>query len=64
MRDIKVDEALWASSMLDELADHIRSRHPDPVDRIIGVEAADHPTDGQIVAHARAFFRAADRMLP
>lgn len=51
-------------SARDELADHIRSHHPDLVDRIIGVEAADHPTDGQIVAHARAFFRAADRMLP
>jgi stalled ribosome rescue protein Dom34 len=47
-----------------ELADYIRSHHPQLAARIIGVEAADHPTDGQIVAHGRAFFRAADRMLP
>ena len=51
-------------SARDELTEHIRSHHPGLVDRIVGVEAADHPTDGQIVAHARAFFRAADRMLP
>ncbi len=33
-------------------------------DRILGVETADHPTDRQIVAHARTYFRAADRMRP
>jgi hypothetical protein len=47
-----------------ELADRVRSHHPQLADRIVGVETVDHPTDGQIVAHARAFFRAADRMLP
>jgi stalled ribosome rescue protein Dom34 len=26
--------------------------------KIVGIESADHPTDGQIVAHARAYFRA------
>lgn len=31
--------------------------------RIVGVESADHPTDGQVVAHARAYFRAKDQML-
>ncbi len=33
------------------------------VDRIMGVESADHPTDGQIVAHARRYFAAKDQML-
>jgi stalled ribosome rescue protein Dom34 len=47
-----------------ELEGHIRSHHPQLNSRVIGVEAADHPTDGQIVEHARRFFRAADRMLP
>jgi hypothetical protein len=28
------------------------------------VEALDHPTDGELVAHARQYFRAADRMAP
>jgi hypothetical protein len=55
---------LGPSSARIELEEHIRSHHPQFASRIIGVEAADHPTDRQIVAHARSFFRAADRMLP
>ena len=51
-------------SAKDELVKHIRSHHPHLKDRIVGVETADHPTEAQIVAHARTFFRAADRMLP
>src|SRR4051794_40815395 len=31
--------------------------------KIIGVETVDHPTDGQLVAFVRRYFRAADRML-
>ena len=30
--------------------------------KIVGVETVDHPTDGQIVAYARKYFLAADRM--
>jgi stalled ribosome rescue protein Dom34 len=30
--------------------------------KIIGVETVDHPTDAQLVAHARSYFLAADRM--
>lgn len=52
------------SSARDELASHIRARDPHLADRVIGVEPADHPTDREIVAHARAYFKAADRMLP
>lgn len=51
-------------SAKDELVKHIRHHDARLADRIIGVEASDHPTEGQIVAHARSFFRAADRMLP
>jgi hypothetical protein len=50
-------------SAKDELAKHIRDHHPQLKDRIVGVEPADHPTEAQIVAHARSFFHAADRML-
>jgi len=32
-------------------------------DRILGVETADHPTDGQVVAHAKQYFIARDNML-
>ncbi len=31
-------------------------------DNVVGVESADHPTDGEIVARARSYFRASDRM--
>jgi stalled ribosome rescue protein Dom34 len=30
--------------------------------RVMGVETVDHPTDPQIAAHARRYFRAAERM--
>ncbi len=33
------------------------------MDRILGVETVDHPTDGQVVAHARSYFAARDNML-
>ena len=55
---------LGPGSAHDELAAHIRSCHPQLAGRIVGVARVDHPTDNQIVAHARSFFRAADRMLP
>jgi hypothetical protein len=31
--------------------------------KIVGVETVDHPSDGQLVAHARHYFKADDRML-
>jgi stalled ribosome rescue protein Dom34 len=30
--------------------------------KVVGIETADHPTDGQIVAHAKSYFKASDRM--
>jgi stalled ribosome rescue protein Dom34 len=51
------------SSARDQLAGFIRAQEPRLATRIIGIESADHPTDAEIVAHARAFFKAADRML-
>jgi hypothetical protein len=47
-----------------ELVKHIEKHDPKLVKIIAGVEALDHPTDGELVAHARRFFRAADRMTP
>jgi len=40
-------------------------RHaPAVAEAVIAVETVDHPTDRQLLAHARAYFRAEDRMLP
>ena len=30
--------------------------------RIVGIETVDHPTDGQLVAHAKKYFKMADRI--
>jgi len=38
-------------------------RHDHPLEsKVVGIESADHPTDGQIVARARDYFTASDRM--
>lgn len=39
-----------------ELANHIREHAPDLARRIVAVEPADHPTDGEIVARAKRHF--------
>jgi hypothetical protein len=52
------------ASAKHELVKHIE-RHPSQLlARIAGVETLDHPTDGELLAHARKFFRANDRMAP
>ena len=33
-------------------------------ENLLGVETVDHPSDGQLVDHARRFFKVADRMRP
>jgi len=40
-----------------ELAKHLREKHPAIGQRIVAVEAADHPTDRQIVAYAKQHFK-------
>jgi len=45
-----------------ELIKYVHKHHPAIEPKIIGVETVDHPSDGQLVAHARRYFHAADRM--
>ena len=45
-----------------ELAAYIQRAHPDLARRVSGVQTVDHPTDGQLIALARSFFKADDRM--
>jgi len=42
-----------------ELAKFIREKHPDIGNRIVAVQAADHPTDREIVAYAKHYFKMA-----
>ena len=46
-----------------QLVKHIHAHDPGLVDKILGVETVDHPSDGQLVAYARKYFRAKDQML-
>lgn len=47
-----------------EFVKHLEHHDPKLKEFIVSVEPMDHPTDGQIVAHARQYFKKADRMLP
>lgn len=46
-----------------QLVKHIHAHDHGLVDKIVGVETVDHPSDGQLVAYARKYFRAKDQML-
>jgi hypothetical protein len=45
-----------------ELHTHIEKHHPQIVAKISAVETVDHPSDGALLAHARRFFKADDRI--
>lgn len=41
---------------------YLRRRHPDVARRIVGIETLDHPTDGELLAHARKVFTRLTRL--
>jgi stalled ribosome rescue protein Dom34 len=47
------------ASAKTELAKYMREEHPAIGQRIVAVEAADHPTDREIVAYAKRHFKMA-----
>ena len=47
-----------------ELIKHIHQHDPNVMKAIAGVETVDHPSDGSLVAYARKYFAAVDRMQP
>jgi stalled ribosome rescue protein Dom34 len=47
-----------------ELVKHIERHAPALSAKIVGVETVDHPTDGELVAHARRYFKADHQMEP
>ncbi len=52
------------ASAKTELAKHLAAHAPDLSARVAAVEAADHPSEGEMLALARRFFHASDRMHP
>ena len=47
-----------------ELVKCIHCHEPKLIERIAVIETVDHPTDKELVAHARASFKANNQMLP
>jgi stalled ribosome rescue protein Dom34 len=47
-----------------ELVKHIEQHDPQLKKKIVGVESVDHPSDAELVAHAKKYFKMADRMTP
>jgi stalled ribosome rescue protein Dom34 len=45
-----------------ELMHHLQKHDPAVAKKVVGVEALDHPSDGQLLAFARKFFKASDQM--
>ncbi len=42
------------------LLKHLARHDPSTMQRVVGVESSDHPTDGQVLDHARHYFAGAD----
>ena len=47
-----------------EMASYAEQHLPDLNRKLLGVQPADHPTDGELLAHARQAFKKADRLRP
>lgn len=47
-----------------ELDAYLENRLPSVKQRMLGIETLDHPSDGELLAHARRFFKLADKMKP
>jgi stalled ribosome rescue protein Dom34 len=52
------------ASAKSELVDHIHREHPKLAKHLSGVAVLDHPSDGELVAYGRRYFRADERMHP
>jgi stalled ribosome rescue protein Dom34 len=47
-----------------ELVKHIQRHSPGLMSAIVGVETVDHPSDAQLIAYARKYFKATDQIQP
>lgn len=45
-----------------EFVEYVKTHHKDLARKLVGVEACDHPTDGELVAEVRKHFLALDRV--
>jgi len=47
-----------------QLVKHLEAHKPELRRSLVGTETLDHPTDGELLDHARRAFKTIDRMLP
>jgi len=47
-----------------ELLKHVDKHLPSLRSSLVGIDAMDHPTDGELLDHARRAFKAIDKMRP
>ena len=50
------------SSAKLEFFKYVHAHKPRLESKVVGIESADHPTDGEIIARAKSYFKAGDRM--
>ncbi len=63
LADAKEVLVIGPSTAKLEFIRHVHKHDHELEPRIIGIETVDHPSDRQIVAYARKYFMAADKML-
>ena len=51
------------ASAKTELASHLKDKHKDIAKAVAAVESMDHPSDGQLLDHARKYFAKHERMV-
>lgn len=62
LHDIRLVLLVGPGNAKTALLTFLESRHPEAALKVVGVETMDHPTDGQLLAHARSYFAAADQL--
>jgi stalled ribosome rescue protein Dom34 len=60
LTDIEELLVLGPSTAKLQFIRHLRERHPALEAKVVGVETADHPSDGQLAAHVKRYFAKSD----
>ena len=63
VKDIPEVLVTGSRQCLADFRHYVDKHRPHALQHIVGWETVDHPTEGQLVAHARQYFRKYDRMV-
>lgn len=64
LEDVKEWSLIGPGTAKRELANYIQEHRPDLGKKLLAVETAAHPTDGELLDHARRLFKRLDKMQP